>query len=113
MGKPLTREFLLGRGECCGNKCLNCPYIPKHIKGTKMENKEEEIPTLAQLVDLYEEGKLDTSKRIARKCYMNDLHKYKKIITWVHDDEMKGHSVLRGMSKSNAHRDLLKNKGLL
>jgi len=22
----LTREFLLKRGTCCGNKCRNCPY---------------------------------------------------------------------------------------
>lgn len=22
----LTREFLLSRGGCCGNKCRNCPY---------------------------------------------------------------------------------------
>ncbi|MEZ0327890.1 MAG: cysteine-rich CWC family protein [Fimbriimonas sp.] len=22
----LTREFLLARGKCCGNKCRNCPY---------------------------------------------------------------------------------------
>lgn len=22
----LIREYLLRRGECCGNKCRNCPY---------------------------------------------------------------------------------------
>ncbi len=22
----LTRDFLLRQGECCGNKCRNCPY---------------------------------------------------------------------------------------
>lgn len=26
----LTREFLIGRGYCCGNGCRNCPYIPRH-----------------------------------------------------------------------------------
>lgn len=31
--EPLTAEFLMGRGTCCGNGCTNCPYIPKHIKG--------------------------------------------------------------------------------
>jgi hypothetical protein len=29
----LTREYLLNRGACCGNKCRNCPYgwvaVPK------------------------------------------------------------------------------------
>lgn len=29
----LTSHFLLKRGECCGNFCLNCPYIPIGIKG--------------------------------------------------------------------------------
>lgn len=35
--KPLSKEFLASRGECCGNGCLNCPYYKKHIRGeTKM-----------------------------------------------------------------------------
>ncbi|MBS3157624.1 hypothetical protein J4442_05665 [Candidatus Woesearchaeota archaeon] len=33
--KPLTKEELLAQKECCGNRCLNCPYIPKHTKGSK------------------------------------------------------------------------------
>jgi hypothetical protein len=33
--KPLSREFLLNRGYCCGNGCLNCPYKPK----TNMKNQ--------------------------------------------------------------------------
>lgn len=24
--KPLTKEFLLKRGSCCNNNCINCPY---------------------------------------------------------------------------------------
>jgi hypothetical protein len=28
--KPLSRKFLLSRGYCCGNGCLNCPY-KKHL----------------------------------------------------------------------------------
>jgi hypothetical protein len=31
---PLTREFLVSRGSCCGNICKNCPYHPKNIKGS-------------------------------------------------------------------------------
>jgi hypothetical protein len=27
--KPLSREFLLNRGYCCCNGCLNCPYKEK------------------------------------------------------------------------------------
>lgn len=26
MYKPLSREFLLQRGYCCHNGCVNCPY---------------------------------------------------------------------------------------
>ena len=27
--KPLSREFLLKRGYCCNNGCINCPYMKK------------------------------------------------------------------------------------
>ena len=37
----LTREFLLSREYCCGLGCANCPYIPKHVKGsTKTDNQQ-------------------------------------------------------------------------
>lgn len=29
----LTFLFLINRGYCCGNGCLNCPYEPKGQKG--------------------------------------------------------------------------------
>jgi hypothetical protein len=32
---PLLAETLLKLGKCCGNKCLNCPYEPKHTIGNK------------------------------------------------------------------------------
>lgn len=35
MSKPLSRDFLLGRGECCGNGCKNCPFYPRGKKGSK------------------------------------------------------------------------------
>ena len=35
----LSREFLSERGYCCGHGCLMCPYIPKHIKGNKVMEK--------------------------------------------------------------------------
>ena len=28
---PLSREFLLSRGRCCGNGCVNCPYLEKSM----------------------------------------------------------------------------------
>ena len=35
--KPLSAEFLLKRGFCCGFKCKNCPYHPKYTKGSKVK----------------------------------------------------------------------------
>jgi hypothetical protein len=35
MGKPLTRDFLLSRGYCCGMGCLNCPYGDTDLKNGK------------------------------------------------------------------------------
>ena len=32
---PLSSETLLKLGKCCGNKCLNCPYEPKHTIGNE------------------------------------------------------------------------------
>ena len=29
----MTKSFLVNRGYCCGNGCLNCPYFPKATKG--------------------------------------------------------------------------------
>jgi len=43
MTKPLSKEYLLNRGICCGSGCKNCPYYPKHIKGnlkTDQKNKK-------------------------------------------------------------------------
>jgi len=34
MNKPLSREFLLKRGFCCNNGCINCPYM-KDKKASK------------------------------------------------------------------------------
>lgn len=31
---PLTAEELLKGGKCCGFGCQNCPYIPKHVRGS-------------------------------------------------------------------------------
>jgi len=34
VSKPLSREFLINRGCCCGSECKNCPYDPPHEKET-------------------------------------------------------------------------------
>jgi hypothetical protein len=38
--EPLSVDILIQRGKCCGSRCKNCPYEPKHIKGsTNVTNK--------------------------------------------------------------------------
>ena len=31
----LSPETLLRLGKCCGNKCMYCPYEPKHTQGNE------------------------------------------------------------------------------
>jgi biotin synthase-like enzyme len=35
-----TALYHIQRGECCGNKCLHCPFEPKHKKGSTKINKK-------------------------------------------------------------------------
>lgn len=39
--KVLSKEFLLSQKTCCGNKCVNCPYIPKFYKGSNQVEVKE------------------------------------------------------------------------
>lgn len=41
---PLTKEYLASRGKCCGYKCLNCPYKPKHKEGSTIIESKEQSP---------------------------------------------------------------------
>ncbi len=94
MAKPLTKEFLVSKGECCGKKCVNCPYTPKYTKGsTQIEQK---IKLLDELLDDIESGELILGSS-AHKCYMNKEHKMSNQTTWVHDDELKNYLVLRNL----------------
>ena len=35
-----TALYHIQRGECCGNKCLNCPYEPKYKRENVVVAKE-------------------------------------------------------------------------
>lgn len=39
--RPLSREFLLKRGHCCNNGCLNCPYKTNNVNIQEEINKME------------------------------------------------------------------------
>tara|TARA_Y100001937_G_scaffold86337_1_gene116798 strand:- start:188 stop:892 length:705 start_codon:yes stop_codon:yes gene_type:complete len=55
----LSREFLIERGYCCGNGCLMCPYIPKHIKGNKVMRRNILI---VSALDVETQGQLEDWK---------------------------------------------------
>ncbi|GEM_PF-1831853 len=42
--EPLSTEFLLQQGSCCGSHCLNCPYVDeagkKHVVGSTKVRRE-------------------------------------------------------------------------
>jgi hypothetical protein len=71
-----------------------------------MSTTENDILLLEEVLDLYENGDL-VPENEARKVYLTQQHQAKGIITWVHDHELRGHSLLRKMGKS-ANRDLLR-----
>ena len=39
MFKPIPAEELKKNKACCGNGCKNCPYAPKHIRGSTVVKK--------------------------------------------------------------------------
>lgn len=43
MTQPLSKEILLQRGQCCGRRCINCPYAPQWQKGST--NVKKKLPT--------------------------------------------------------------------
>ncbi|MBA4410353.1 MAG: hypothetical protein C0397_13120 [Odoribacter sp.] len=38
----MTEFYLVRRGYCCSNGCLNCPYSPKAVKGNRKLRTEVE-----------------------------------------------------------------------
>ena len=41
---PLSKEYLVKRGSCCANGCLNCPYTDPKIKGNRnLKNEKSNI----------------------------------------------------------------------
>lgn len=41
--KPLSREFLLNRGFCCNNGCVNCPYKTKNTMNNQFFYTRKEL----------------------------------------------------------------------
>ena len=71
-----------------------------------MNTQENNIFTLAELLDQYDDGTLDMEV-LARKYYMSEKEKHFNRVSWIHNDELKNQSLLRGMAK-NGSKDLLR-----
>jgi len=84
-----------------------------HYQSYILYNMEQEkILTLTEVLDEFEAGTLDMTQH-ARKYYINERDKAMNIVSWIHNVDLKNQSVLRGMSKQSARRDLLRNTSLL
>jgi len=73
-----------------------------------MSTAENNIPTLAELLDKFNNGEIP-DEFTAYKYYLTEEDKFKNKISWIHNTELKTQAILRGMSKSSARRDLLRN----
>jgi hypothetical protein len=67
---------------------------------------ENNILLLSEILDQYDAGTLDMTER-ARKCYLSEKEKHFNRTVWIHNDELKNQSLLRGMAK-NGSKDLLR-----
>jgi hypothetical protein len=38
----MTESYHIRRGKCCGSGCLNCPYEPRHQRGTTNLQKSQQ-----------------------------------------------------------------------
>lgn len=74
--------------------------------------EQEKILTLAEVLDAFDAGTLDMTQQ-ARKCYMTEKDKAFNKVSWIHNVDLKNQSILRGMSKQSARRDLLRNNSLI
>lgn len=76
-----------------------------------MNTQENNIPLLKEILDDYQMGTLDMSQA-ARKCYLSERERAVGRVSWVHNDELKAHAILRKIAGNNM-RDLLKNTKLI
>jgi hypothetical protein len=65
-----------------------------------------DIPLLEDILNLYDNGSL-VAENSAHRCYLTELHRHLGKVTWIHDDELKNHSILRKLGKA-AGRDLMR-----
>ena len=81
--KPLSREFLLGRGYCCHNGCTNCPYgekpMEQEIKIIKIETNAQNLHGWLALNNADQPvGHIFMSEDVGNKVKFQDA--------WIRDD---------------------------
>lgn len=86
MPKPLSSEFLLNRGKCCGNSCKNCPNKNQNMQKEEKEKKFLEVIELIRfpLEVILEQNsditKNEWSKKVFTTIYLDkileDIKKY-------------------------------------
>jgi hypothetical protein len=75
-----------------------------------MNTQENKILLLSEILDEYEAGTLDMTA-MARKCYLSEKERQYNRVSWVHNQELKNHALLRRMNSKDG-RDLLRNTSL-
>ena len=40
---PLSKEYLVRRGSCCGSGCINCPYTKPTKRGNKKLKNDNQM----------------------------------------------------------------------
>ena len=70
--QPLSREFLLNRGFCCNNGCLNCPYKMKSPK-----TYEDLIETVIEQIKMdVHYGEVESIEELLEFCPIQNLIAY-------------------------------------
>ena len=80
MNTPLSREYLLKRGNCCNNNCINCPYKKKIMSKTETPSKNlnnekcvscNGLTPYTKLTSIYKrEYYIEGGGQLCKKCYV-------------------------------------------
>ena len=60
-----------------------------------------DIKLLEDILKEYKEGKLDMSIK-ARPCYISKQHKLQNKTSWIHNDELEGHTIINKIGSQQA-----------
>ena len=70
--KPLSREFLLNRGYCCNNGCLNCPYKTKPMSNLFFYTRKELVSGTPENPEFKEFRDSFNINKVVRSITMED-----------------------------------------